>query len=77
MSSSGPITDRCAARQQLPFRWLLVFAPIAYPKLFKRAFFGLIRRDGYVAWAGERTLEGLRDLLVRWFGPPAVAWRNM
>jgi hypothetical protein len=29
-------------------------------KAFKRAFLGLIRRDGYVAWAGERTLEGLR-----------------
>jgi hypothetical protein len=33
----------------------------------------LIRPDGYVAWVGERTQEGLRDGLVRWFGPPAAA----
>ncbi|WP_347336496.1 aromatic-ring hydroxylase C-terminal domain-containing protein [Bradyrhizobium japonicum] len=46
-------------------------------KAFKRALFGLIRRDGYVAWARERTLEGLRDLLVTWFGPPTVASGNM
>jgi len=33
----------------------------------------LIRPDGYVAWVGERTQEGLRDGLIRWFGPPVVA----
>jgi 3-(3-hydroxy-phenyl)propionate hydroxylase len=33
----------------------------------------LIRPDGYVAWVEERTQEGLRDKLIRWFGPPAVA----
>jgi 3-(3-hydroxy-phenyl)propionate hydroxylase len=32
----------------------------------------LIRPDGYVAWVGERTQEGLRDRLIRWFGAPAV-----
>jgi 2-polyprenyl-6-methoxyphenol hydroxylase-like FAD-dependent oxidoreductase len=33
----------------------------------------LIRPDGYVAWVGERTQEGLRDGLIRWFGQPTVA----
>jgi len=33
----------------------------------------LIRPDGYVAWVGERTQEGLRNGLIRWFGPPMVA----
>jgi hypothetical protein len=33
----------------------------------------LIRPDGYVAWVGERTQEGLRDGLIRWFGAPTVA----
>jgi 3-(3-hydroxy-phenyl)propionate hydroxylase len=33
----------------------------------------LIRPDGYIAWVGERTHEGLRDGLIRWFGPPALA----
>jgi len=33
----------------------------------------LIRPDGHVAWVGERTQEGLRDELIRWFGPPAAA----
>ena len=33
----------------------------------------LIRPDSYVAWVGERTQEGLRDGLIRWFGPPVVA----
>jgi hypothetical protein len=30
----------------------------------------LIRPDGYVAWVGEGTNEGLRDALTTWFGPP-------
>jgi 3-(3-hydroxy-phenyl)propionate hydroxylase len=33
----------------------------------------LIRPDGYVAWAGERTQVGLADALTAWFGPPAAA----
>ncbi len=30
----------------------------------------LVRPDGYVAWVGEGTDQGLRDALTRWFGPP-------
>ena len=29
----------------------------------------LVRPDGYVAWVGEGTDEGLVDALTRWFGP--------
>ncbi|MGH3178644.1 MAG: FAD-dependent monooxygenase [Streptosporangiaceae bacterium] len=32
----------------------------------------LIRPDGYVAWAGDRTQPGLPDALTSWFGPPAA-----
>jgi len=32
----------------------------------------LIRPDGYVAWAGDLTYEGLPDALTTWFGPPAA-----
>jgi 3-(3-hydroxy-phenyl)propionate hydroxylase len=30
----------------------------------------LIRPDGYVAWIGDGTDQGLRDALTTWFGPP-------
>ena len=30
----------------------------------------LIRPDGYVAWVGDGTDEGLRDALTAWFGTP-------
>jgi hypothetical protein len=30
----------------------------------------LIRPDGYVAWVGEGTEQGLRDALTTWFGAP-------
>jgi 2-polyprenyl-6-methoxyphenol hydroxylase-like FAD-dependent oxidoreductase len=30
----------------------------------------LIRPDGYVAWVGERTDQGLADALTTWFGAP-------
>jgi len=30
----------------------------------------LIRPDGYVAWVGEGTDNGLRDALTTWFGSP-------
>lgn len=33
----------------------------------------LIRPDGYVAWAGEGTYQGLADALVTWFGDGAAA----
>ncbi|HET9860955.1 MAG TPA: hypothetical protein VFQ19_14330 [Nocardioidaceae bacterium] len=31
----------------------------------------VIRPDGYVAWVGDGTHDGLEDALTRWFGPPA------
>jgi 3-(3-hydroxy-phenyl)propionate hydroxylase len=33
----------------------------------------LIRPDGYVAWVGEQTRQGLPEALTTWFGPPAAA----
>jgi hypothetical protein len=30
----------------------------------------LIRPDGYVAWVGDGTDNGLRDALTTWFGTP-------
>ncbi len=33
----------------------------------------LVRPDGYVAWVGEGSEDGLHDALVRWCGPPARA----
>jgi len=33
----------------------------------------LIRPDGYIAWVGDRTQQGLADALTTWFGPPAAA----
>jgi len=33
----------------------------------------LVRPDGYVAWVGEGTDDGLRDALTRWFGPGRAA----
>jgi 2-polyprenyl-6-methoxyphenol hydroxylase-like FAD-dependent oxidoreductase len=35
----------------------------------------LIRPDGYVAWVGDGTDQGLRDALTTWFGPPILAAR--
>lgn len=32
----------------------------------------LVRPDGYVAWVGQGTDEGLADALCKWFGPPSV-----
>ncbi|MFB2603094.1 hypothetical protein ACE04B_13915, partial [Rhizobium phaseoli] len=29
-----------------------------------------IRPDGYVAWVGEETQDGLHDAMTTWFGPP-------
>jgi 2-polyprenyl-6-methoxyphenol hydroxylase-like FAD-dependent oxidoreductase len=34
----------------------------------------LIRPDGYVAWVGERSQQGLGEALTTWFGPPPAAW---
>jgi len=33
----------------------------------------LIRPDGYVAWAGGPTGQGLADALATWFGALAAA----
>jgi 3-(3-hydroxy-phenyl)propionate hydroxylase len=33
----------------------------------------LIRPDGYVAWVGSGTDDGLREALTTWFGPPRHA----
>ncbi|HEX7080333.1 MAG TPA: FAD-dependent monooxygenase [Gammaproteobacteria bacterium] len=33
----------------------------------------VIRPDGYVAWVGDSTRQGLTDALTTWFGPPAAA----
>jgi 2-polyprenyl-6-methoxyphenol hydroxylase-like FAD-dependent oxidoreductase len=33
----------------------------------------LIRPDGYVAWVGDLTQQGLAGALTTWFGPPAAA----
>ena len=30
----------------------------------------LIRPDGYVAWVGDKTQDGLQDAMNTWFGPP-------
>jgi 2-polyprenyl-6-methoxyphenol hydroxylase-like FAD-dependent oxidoreductase len=32
----------------------------------------LIRPDGYVAWVGDGTDQGVRDALTTWFGPPTL-----
>jgi hypothetical protein len=32
----------------------------------------LVRPDGYVAWVGDPTHQGLADALTTWFGPPSV-----
>jgi uncharacterized protein YheU (UPF0270 family) len=33
----------------------------------------LVRPDGHVAWVSAGTVEGLRDALTTWFGPPGAA----
>ena len=32
----------------------------------------LIRPDGYVAWVGDRTRQGLMEALTTWFGAPTI-----
>jgi 2-polyprenyl-6-methoxyphenol hydroxylase-like FAD-dependent oxidoreductase len=34
----------------------------------------LIRPDGYVAWVGDLTQQGLTEALAAWFGPPTAAY---
>jgi 2-polyprenyl-6-methoxyphenol hydroxylase-like FAD-dependent oxidoreductase len=33
----------------------------------------LVRPDGYVAWVGDGTRNGLYEALAKWFGPPKTA----
>lgn len=56
------IDARFAGAWELP-----ALGPVAAPTAV------LIRPDGYVAWVGERTRQGLADALIAWFGPPAAA----
>jgi 2-polyprenyl-6-methoxyphenol hydroxylase-like FAD-dependent oxidoreductase len=51
----------CAGPWELP-----VFGAVAAPTAV------LIRPDGYVAWAGDRSQQGLTTALTTWFGPPAA-----
>ena len=37
----------------------------------------LIRPDGYVAWVGDSTEQGLAAALTTWFGPAAAAYRPL
>ena len=49
-------------------QWNLpVLGPVAAPSAV------LIRPDGYVAWVGDQSQQGLADALFTWFGPPAAA----
>jgi 2-polyprenyl-6-methoxyphenol hydroxylase-like FAD-dependent oxidoreductase len=36
----------------------------------------LVRPDGYVAWVGDLTQQGLADALTVWLGPPAAVGRR-
>lgn len=56
-----PIDARYAGAWELP-----VLGAVSAPTAV------LIRPDGYVAWVGEGTDEGLRDALITWFGPPTL-----
>jgi 2-polyprenyl-6-methoxyphenol hydroxylase-like FAD-dependent oxidoreductase len=57
------LTDAtCAGRWELPVLGT-VTAPTAV----------LIRPDGYVAWVGQGTSEGLREALTTWFGPATAS----
>jgi hypothetical protein len=52
-----------------------------YPGVWELPVFGavsapaavLIWPDGYVAWVGDGTEQGLRDALITWFGPPTAS----
>jgi hypothetical protein len=53
------VDARYAGERELP-----VLGAVAAPTAV------LIRPDGYVAWVGDGTDQGLRDALIAWFGPP-------
>jgi len=54
------VTARYDGSWELP-----ALGPVAAPTAV------LIRPDGYVAWVGEGTQDGLYDAMAIWFGPPA------
>ena len=65
----APWADRVQlveARYDGPWE-LPALGPVAAPSAV------LIRPDGYVAWIGDRTDEGLAEAMTTWFGPPASA----
>jgi 3-(3-hydroxy-phenyl)propionate hydroxylase len=53
------VAARCASTWELP-----VIGAVPAPAAV------LIRPDGYVAWVGDGTDQGLRDALTTWFGSP-------
>jgi 2-polyprenyl-6-methoxyphenol hydroxylase-like FAD-dependent oxidoreductase len=53
------VDARCDGAWELP-----VLGTVAAPTAV------LIRPDGYVAWVGDGTDQGLREALTTWFGPP-------
>jgi 2-polyprenyl-6-methoxyphenol hydroxylase-like FAD-dependent oxidoreductase len=67
--ATGPWADRV---QQIEAKYtgtweLPVLGAVAAPVAV------LTRPDGYVAWVGDATQQGLVDALTRWFGPPTAA----
>jgi hypothetical protein len=62
----GPWADRVRrVEARYEGAWELpVLGPVAAPRA------ALIRPDGYVAWVGDGTDQGLRDALTTWFGLP-------
>jgi 3-(3-hydroxy-phenyl)propionate hydroxylase len=55
------IAARYSGAWQLP-----VFGEVSAPMAV------LVRPDGYVAWVGAGTDQGLREALTTWFGPPTL-----
>ncbi|WP_437650394.1 FAD-dependent monooxygenase [Sorangium sp. So ce362] len=65
----GPWADRV---KRVDARYAGVWAlPVLGAVAAPRAV--LIRPDGYVAWVGDGTDQGLREALTTWFGPPTAA----
>lgn len=58
----GVLDTRCSSVWELP-----VIGPVAAPTAV------LIRPDGYVAWVGTGSHDGLNDALRTWFGSPSAA----
>jgi len=65
----APWADRvCRVDARYAGVWELpVFGAVSAPTAV------LIRPDGYVAWVGDGTDQGLREALSRWFGAPAAS----